>query len=90
MLIATLGRIRMPTGNIVYYAADPFDGEILTGYHATITQVDDDLQDGDKQWGLNTAAYAGESDVPLRVSEDGTEVSIGSLVPRDGSPFYSN
>lgn len=58
--------------NIAYAAADPFDGEQLTGWHSTITEVDDALQglDDTVSWGLNTAAYAGESDVPTRLSEE--------------------
>lgn len=60
-----------PTG-ITYAAAHPIDGELLTGWFETIMKVDDALQDIDDTiaWGLNIAAYAGESDVPPRLSEE--------------------
>lgn len=74
MLIAQLIRHHThdyfePDG-VGYAAADPFDGELLTGWHNTITEVDDALEalDGPITWGLNIAAYAGESDVPPRTS----------------------
>lgn len=77
MLIATLIRhdsVRLGdllgADSVAYAAADPFDGEMLTGWHSTITEVDDALEelDGPLAWGLNIAAYAGESDVPPRTS----------------------
>jgi len=55
-----------------YAATDPFDGEMLTDWYNTITEVDDALEalDDTVAWGLNTAAYAGESDVPTRPSKE--------------------
>lgn len=70
MLIAQLTRFTPFGGEVMYCATDPFDGEILTRWHETISAVDDELQDLDKSWGLNLAAYAGESDVPARPSDE--------------------
>jgi len=77
MLIAQLTRYYPFGGSECLYAAcDPFDHELLTQWHETITQVDEDLQGLPQQWGLNLAAYAGESDVPHRVD---SEEDAGSL-----------
>ena len=66
MLIAQLIRYRPFGGNeVLYCAADPFDGERLTQWYDSILQVNDDLTINTR-YGLNTAAYAGESDVPDR------------------------
>ncbi len=70
MLIAKLERFTPFGGTVMYCATDPFDGEVLTRWHETIGQVDDELQDLDKSWGLLLAACAGESDVPARPSDE--------------------
>ena len=77
MLIAQLVRFTPPGGDTVYCACDPFDGEMLTYFHLTITQVEDELSGLDKQWGLNLAVYAGESDVPARISDEESPESDG-------------
>ncbi len=70
MLIAELVRFTPPGKDTVYCACDPFDGEVLTFWHLTITMVEDELSGLDKSWGLLLAAYAGESDVPARPSDE--------------------
>ena len=79
MLIAQLTRYYPFGGSECLYAGcDPFDHELLTQWHETIKQVDEDLQELPQQWGLNLAAYAGESDVPHRNnSEEQEEYGIG-------------
>lgn len=73
MLIAQLIRYS-PFGSkeMLYCAADPFDGERLTQWHDTISAVDDELIEK-TAYALNLAAYAGESDVPARPSTENTE-----------------
>ena len=94
MLIAQLTRYYPFGGNECLYAAcDPFDHELLTQWHLTILQVDDELQGLPQQWGLNTAAYAGESDVPNRDdSQDYGEgiADLGTIPEQPGSdlPCY--
>ena len=81
MLIAKLVRY-FPFGGdeCLYAAVDPFDDEQLTQWHETISEVDNELVTS-SPYGLNTAAYAGESDVPARISEEETEEPEGGLVP---------
>lgn len=70
MLIAKLVRYYPFGGDQCMYAAvDPFDDECLTQWHETIKQVDEELVTH-TAYGLNTASYAGESDVPARLSEE--------------------
>jgi hypothetical protein len=71
MLIASLQRLVHP--NVTAYAAsDPFDGEMLTGWHESIMAVQNELEENDSDYGLMTACYQGESDVPARPSEEDT------------------
>ena len=83
MLIAQLIRYTHPDGQDtpIYAATHPFDGKLLTGWFDTITEVDEALKDVDDTmiWGLNIAAYAGESDVPTRPSGE----SCGCSLPSD-------
>ena len=69
MLIASLERITR-RGDTAYAASDPFDGELLTEWHGSILQVEGQLRDDDSKYGLMTACYQGESDVPARISEE--------------------
>lgn len=70
MLIAKLVRYYPFGGDeVLYCAVDPFDDERLTQWFDTISAVDEELVQN-TIYGLNTAAYAGESDVPARISED--------------------
>ena len=81
MLIAKLVRYYPFGGDeCLYCAVDPFDDEVLTQWFDTISAVDDELVQN-TNYGLNTAAYAGESDVPARISDDEAEESEGDLVP---------
>ena len=81
MLIAKLVRYYPFGGDeCLYCAVDPFDNEVLTQWFDTISQVDDELINN-TIYGLNTAAYAGESDVPARISEDEVEITGGDLIP---------
>jgi len=71
MLIAELCRLKMDfedsDDNMMYCAIDPIDGEILTGWYDNILAVDDELGELKRHWGLNLAAYRGESNVPKEV-----------------------
>jgi len=73
MLIAKLVRYYPFGGDeALYCAVDPFDDEVLTPWFETILQVDESLTTNTR-YGLNTAAYAGESDVPDRPRESGVD-----------------
>lgn len=71
MQIASLVRYHY-AGDPIYAASHPLDGELLTDWYETIMEVDNALKDVDDtiSWGLNTAAYHGESDVPERPPTD--------------------
>jgi len=60
-------------GGEAYCGTDPLDGRMLTPWLNTITQVEDHLIDNEPDYRLNLGAYAGVSDVPARISDDGTE-----------------
>ena len=70
MLIASLQKLVTPAGAVVYCATDPFDGEMLTRWHDTIMQVDHELEELDKHWGLMLACHRGESDVPNFIGDE--------------------
>lgn len=77
MLIASLQKLVTPTGAVAYCATDPIDGEMLTRWHDTILQVDHELEELDKHWGILLACYRGESDVPLIISDEKPPESDG-------------
>ncbi len=88
MLIASLERLTfLSSGDVVYCATDPFDGEILTAWHDTIMQVQKELEDNDSDYGLMTACYQGESDVPARPREVGSYITEGTVEPSGCNPI---
>jgi len=77
----------------LYCAVDPMDDEMLTQWYETILDVEDELRHLDTsrvRWGLNTAAYAGESDVPTRPRDEdtGEPERYGSLAVGPTIPCY--
>ncbi len=79
MLIASLERLQDEERNTIAYAAsDPCDGELLTTWHGTIMQVQQELEENDSDYGLMTACYQGESDVPARPRNEDAEKPEGN------------
>ncbi len=87
MLIASLERIVHPN-TTAYAASDPFDGEILTGWHESIMAVQQELEENDSDYGLMTACYRGESDVPALASEEDTPEFCCSSGLRNCNEIY--